>query len=229
MIKTILFDVDNTLLDFRLCSESAIKQAFQDWNLEYKPEYLDIYLEYNDHYWQMLERGEITREELYQRRWSDVFESLGIDVDGPGFERSYLKYLYTSHEHEKGAKELLDYLSKDYDLYIASNSSYDEQSGRLELAGLRDYFKGIYTSEEIGTAKPNEAFFDYICRDLDIKDKSELLMIGDSLRADIHGAKKSGLKTCWYNHAKSPLQSKEADYKVDTLDEIIKLFENEEF
>ena len=48
MIKTVLIDVDDTLLDFKECSIGAIKQSMLDFNFLYKDEYYDVFQKENN-------------------------------------------------------------------------------------------------------------------------------------------------------------------------------------
>lgn len=221
MIKKVLFDIDNTLLDFKKCAEESARLAFKDWEIEYKHEYFPVFLELNDYYWRMLEDGKISRQELYNKRWVAIFNRLGIkNVDGKAFEKDFVKHLYYSHSTIEGAHDLLKYLKDKYDLYIASNSSYDEQTGRLRAAGMLEFFNDVFTSEEIGYAKPSKEFFDAIFEQLGNPEKEEVIIIGDSLNADISGGKNYGIKTCWFNFNKIEESENKADYTVNSLEEI---------
>lgn len=220
MIKKILFDIDNTLLDFKLCAEASMRQAFKDWNLEYKPEYFDVFMKINDHYWRRLEDKEITRDQLYKMRFVDVFKELDIDCDGVLFEKDFVKHLYNSHNKIEGADEILEYLDPKYELYITSNSSYEEQSGRLRASNLLHHFKELYTSEELGHAKPSKEYFDIVFEELGNPDKDEVMIIGDSPHADILGGKEYGIKTCWFNYTNMPEDEVESDYTIHNLSEL---------
>lgn len=220
MIKVILFDIDNTLLDFKRCAEESIKEAFDKWGLEYKKEYLSIFMEINNRYWRDYEDGKISREYLYQNRWKDIFKTIGLDVPGYKFEKDFVNNLYHSHEKIEGVDEVLEELSKKYNLSIASNSSYDEQRSRLKHAEILDYFNKIYTSEDIGHAKPSYEFFNEVHQDLGSLEKEEILIIGDSEHADIQGGREYGIKTCWFNFLEKDIEV-ESDYKINKLTEIL--------
>lgn len=220
MLKTILFDIDNTLLDFKKCAEEAIKSSFKDWNIEYKDEYFDVFMKVNNEFWDRYEADEITRDYLYKNRWKEVFKQLKIDVPGDKFEEDFIRYLYDSHIKVDNVEEVIDYLSDKYELYIVSNSSYDEQHNRLSRAHLDKYFKYLFTSEEIGHSKPNKEFFDYVFDSLDpTVSKDEILIIGDSPNADIRGGRENGIKTCWFDHNKTDENIK-ADYIIKDLLEL---------
>ena len=97
--------------------------------------------------------------------------------------------------------EALRYLSGKYAVYAASNASYAQQRHRLELAGMLPYVREIFASRELGAAKPTAAFFTACLERIGNPPKDEVLLLGDSLTADVEGGIAFGLHTGWYNHA----------------------------
>lgn len=224
MIRIILLDVDNTLLDFNKCSAASIQEGFREFGLTYRPEMFPVFLDINDRLWYEIEQGRLTREGLHNIRFPWIFDKLGIDADGVAFERRYAQLLHESHIPVDGAPELLEYLSGTYDLYVASNASEEQQAHRLRLAGMLRYFKGMFVSQEIGAPKPSRAFFERCMERLGDPPKEEVLLIGDSLTADMQGGVDFGLRTCWYNHNHLPRDTAPpVDYTVDHLREIMEL------
>lgn len=221
MITTVLIDVDNTLLDFNKCAETAIKTQFQKWNLKYSENVFPVFREVNDMLWQKIETGEIDKPRLYRLRWKTIFERLGIDADGFKFEQEFRKEFSESKEAVSGAYEILEYLAEKYTVCVASNASYHQQIKRLKNAEMLKYFKYVFNSEQIGTPKPEKKFFDACLEKLENIPKENVIMIGDSLTADIKGGVEYGIKTLWFNYDKIPVTEEiKADYIVDTLDEI---------
>ena len=72
-------------------------------------------------------------------------------------------------------------------------------------------------SEELGFPKPQKEFFDACFKRLPGVNPQETVMIGDSLSADIKGAREYGLKTVWYNHRREPSAHVECDFVVERL------------
>ena len=96
MIKTVLIDVDDTLLDFKECSITAIKQSMLDFNFLYKDEYYDVFQKENNRLWQMIENKTLTIEELHQIRWKNIFNHINLDGDYIAFEEHFVNYLKES-------------------------------------------------------------------------------------------------------------------------------------
>ncbi len=224
MIKAILIDIDNTLLDFNESAKEAIRLAFEQFNLPFTDQTFSTFKRINDGLWLRIEKGELDRPGLHKIRFNLVFNELGIDFDGPTFEKQFLANLFHVACPVDGAKEILTYLSSKYPVYAASNAIYDQQINRLTKTGMIDCFKGLFISEKIGFQKPTKEFFDVCFNALGGVKPSEVAMIGDSLTADINGGKDYGMVTCWYNHDGSDKQSEKADYKIDSLYQIKNIF-----
>ncbi len=108
MIKAVFLDVDNTLLDFDLCAVRVMRQCFEEFGLAFETSmYYDTFTRINNPLWEQIERGELTREELFRVRWTLIFRALGIDFDGPTFEKRFLALLETTAVPVPGAPELV--------------------------------------------------------------------------------------------------------------------------
>ena len=79
----------------------------------------------------------------------------------------------------------------------------------------------VFTAENIGVAKPDKAFFDGCFGRVPELKKEDVLLVGDSISADIEGGKNYGLKTVWYCSDKGKAKKNEiSDYVVTSLLEI---------
>ncbi len=220
-IKVILLDIDNTLLDFNEGAKASMKLCFEKFGLEFREDMFPMFLKINDELWHRIEMGTLTKDELHKIRWGLVFAELGIDFDGVTFEHEFLETLKTAARPVEGAFELLEYLSKKYTLCAASNAPYIQQMARLENVGMMKYLEKLFISEKIGYPKPSASFFDACFRELSGISKSEVVIIGDSLSADIFGGIEYGLRTVWFNYGKAEVpKNLSADYVVYSLCEI---------
>ena len=223
MIKAVLIDIDNTLLDFHKCSKEAMCLAAEEYGINFPENYFEIFTKINNSLWEKIEKGELDRQGLFKIRWKLIFEAMKIDADGIAFEETFRSNIKSCAIPVDGAKEILLYLSEKYYVAVASNSEFAQQEKRLRKADMLQYISKIFTSEEIGFAKPSEGFFEACKNELPQFEKEEIILIGDSVTADIEGAKNFGFKTCWFNFAKkeNPVCEK-ADYIVNELSEIKK-------
>lgn len=220
MMKAVLLDIDDTLLDFDANAKKALELCCRTAGTPFLPEYPALFHKVNDVLWGKVETGEITRAQLYDVRFGHVFAEWGISAAPKPFEEQFRHELCTLAEHMDGAIDLLDYLKGKYLICAASNSAYEQQISRLKTAGMFSYFDKLYISEKVGASKPSEQFFEYCLNDLAPLSKEEIIMIGDSPNADISGAKKMGIPTCWFAHGKRASMPCEADYTVHSLAEI---------
>lgn len=220
MIKTVLIDIDNTLLDFNKSSKECIRQAFSEQNLPFNDTTFPTFKTINDGLWLRIEKGELDRVGLHKIRFNLVLDALGLKGDGPIIEKRFREILFDTAIAVDGARETLKYLASKYKVYAASNAIYLQQINRLTKTGMIEYLSGLFISEKLGVSKPTKEFFDICMAGANAKIE-ETIMIGDSISADIIGAKKYGLKTVWYNHNGEPKEVGEiSDYVINNLVEV---------
>ncbi len=226
MIKAILIDIDNTLLDFDAYVKESMKSGFEKFGLgEYEDSMFSVFEKINSEMWQQIEENELTYEELLQTRWNRIFSALNISFEGRVFEDYFRNCLFESAIPVEGASDILEYLKDKYILCVASNGPYDQQMNRLKKSGMIRCFSNFFISEKIGASKPSEKFFSYCMSELNSEGNpilsSEVLMIGDSLTSDISGAAASGFKTCFFDRKKSgKTNGLSVDYVIGKLEEI---------
>lgn len=213
-------DVDNTLLDFEKCAKQSMKDGFCEVSIPFSDEMFDVFTEINNDLWHRVEKKELTKNGLFKIRWNLIFKELNIDFDGPSFEKIFFKNLSQSTEQVDGATDILRYLSQKYTVCVASNARYDQQENRLKKSGLKEYIDKLFVSEKIGFEKPDKAFFDACFAHYPHIKKDEIIMIGDSLTADIAGGVACNIKTCWFNPKNMAAKDVKPDYTVNRLDEI---------
>lgn len=221
MITTVFIDVDDTLLDFDKCAQRSIQKALEDINIPFDDSFFSVFTQVNNSLWEKLEKRRITKDELYSKRWDMIFERFGIKYDGALFEKSFLYHLNNSAVCVPYANELLRYLYPRYTLCITSNAPHKQQLQRLKNADMLRYIYKVFTSEKIGIEKPDKKFFDACFAELGTVFAGEVMIIGDSLSADICGGAGYGMKTCWFNPRGNALTgSVKPDYIVSSLEEI---------
>ncbi len=198
-VKAVMWDVDGTLLNFLYAQRIAITDCLKDEGVNVTDEMVSRYSQINDSYWKKLELGEVTKEELHIRRFTDLFDEYGIEgVDVGCFREKYLNILANTYAYEDGAYELCKALKGKVRQYVITNGVTSVQEKKLQLSGLRDLMDDVFISEQIGSPKPHAAFFDYCMKAIKDLDRSELLIVGDSLTSDIKGGVLYGIPTCWY-------------------------------
>ena len=200
MYKYLLFDLDHTLLDFDCAEDRALDALLAHEGFTDVSAFKDYYIPMNKGMWRDLEKGNITKPELVNTRFSRAFAHFGVEKDGKELAQLYQHFLSQQGQTYEGARELLaDLKQAGYQIYAATNGVTAIQQGRLERSGLLPYFDAIFISEQLATAKPSLDFFEKVSERIAGFSKEKTLMIGDSLTADMAGGAAFGIDTAWYN------------------------------
>ncbi|CAH2714534.1 Putative HAD-hydrolase YfnB [Neobacillus rhizosphaerae] len=222
--RTLLFDVDDTLLDFTAAENEALRLLFEEQNIPLTTEMEADYKKINQRLWKSFEEGKIDRDEVVNTRFSILFMEYGQVVDGASLEKSYRSYLEEGHQLVNGAFELISDLQNQYDLYIVTNGVSKTQDKRLRASGLHPIFKDIFVSEDTGFQKPMKEYFDFVFARIPHFSVEQTLIIGDSLSSDIKGGQLAGLDTCWFNPQMMPNDTGIVPtYQIQKLDELYRI------
>lgn len=223
MITTILWDVDGTLLNFLAAEKAAIRSLFEEYHLGVcSDEMLKRYSSINKNYWEMLERGEIEKKALLVGRFRDFFEKEGIDSSlAAEFNEKYQLRLGDTIVYCDDSLEIVKSLRGKVKQYVVSNGTVIAQTKKLRLSGLGELMDGIFLSEELGVEKPSVRFFDQVFAKIGPVDRSEVMIVGDSLTGDIRGGNNAGILTCWYNpEGTAAKEAVRIDHEIKNLHEV---------
>jgi|SRR5690554_493015 len=203
--KHLFFDLDRTLWDFDTNSNRALNEIYETFNLKAEgvrdfEEFSVQYQAINEKLWGWYRMGNIKKDELRKRRFTEALAyfgchdtALGIDL-----EENYIKispYQTTLMPH---AIETLEYLTEKYVLHIITNGFEEVQEIKMRQSGLQPFFEHMITSERARARKPDPVVFNLACNLANTR-PSESLMIGDDLSADIDGAQKVSMDQVYYN------------------------------
>ncbi len=198
----VLFDLDDTLIDSGKSSEYSLFMACKRYNIPYNKKVFRLYHEIEIVYWKAYERGELTQQEVLERRFDEFLVKMNIThVTGKDMNRCHNDYMSSASFLNDGALEVCKKLSEFCTLGIVSNGMYDMQKNRLAAAGLIGYISEIIVSESVGHPKPMKEFFDYTFECFSSFTRKQAIVVGDSLTADITGAINANVTSCWYNPA----------------------------
>ncbi len=230
MIKTILWDVDGTLLNFSAAERTAIRTLFNEFGLgECTDEMLTRYAAINTRFWERLERNEITKPQVLIGRFEQFFGEFGIDksIAAP-FNERYQSCLGDTIVYRDDSIRLIEYLRGRVRQYVVSNGTIVAQTKKLERSGLGERMDGVFLSERLGAEKPNPAFFEKIFESIRPDDLSQVMIVGDSLTSDIRGGMNAGIVTCWYNPEGKPVpEGYRVDFMISHLFDLLPLLELE--
>lgn len=230
MIKTLLWDLDGTILDFNAAEYNAIKALFKEFGFgEISDDDIKRYSVLNEGFWERLERCEITKEEVLVGRFREFFKTMGID---PGFAKEfndrYQLALGDTIIFRDDSLNILKSLKGKVPQFLVTNGTLKAQEKKVGRSGIGEVLDDVFVSEKIGADKPNRGFFDAVFEKIGPVNKDEVVIIGDSLSSDILGGMNAGIKTCWYNP--KGLKKKpeyKVDYEIKDLHEIYHILEEE--
>lgn len=234
--RILLFDADNTLLDFDANEEESFRSMIEELGETWTEEIYETYRKLNTELWKRIERGEITVAEGVNRRFSDLMAHYGKQVDGRQWEQVYRKHLNQGVQEIPQVHEVLRTLNEQgYQMYVVTNGVEETQTSRMSRSGLDRYFRQLFISGKIGAGKPSKEFFDYVKSHVEGFDESEALVIGDSLTSDIKGGADAGIDTCWFCRNKTEgereAELRERDirptYIIGELTEIFKILKSD--
>lgn len=114
---------------------------------------------------------------------------------------------------------------KEYKIYILTNGFHDVQMKKLIHCGLSEYSDKCFISADFGIGKPDLTYFKHVL-DLTNTSAGSAVMIGDSISADIAGAKNAGIMTFYINRDKEKVTEQNAlpDMAVESLTEVSDMF-----
>ncbi len=222
MIKAVLIDIDDTIFDFEKCSKNAFKKTLKKLDLSYKEKDFSYFNKVNDILWTKQKLGELNINQVFIERSNMMSKYFGLDIEKEIFNNLFVEFLYDEIEIVYEIEDLLSYLSNKYQIYAASNGVYDMQVNRIKKSNLDKYFDEIFVSDKVGFEKPDKRFFQKIM-DITKYSNKDLIMIGDSIKSDIIGAKNSNIKSIYFNKENKKNSDENFTYQVKNLSEIKKI------
>lgn len=201
MIKRIIFDIDNTLLDTKMDGINCFNEYLKNKSYNLSPsELFKILCEY---------------ENIGNYKVNNLIAYLNQYLENDYTEDDFLELLnmYSSYSTliNENTPNILEYLSKKYEIVALTNWYSLCQSKRLNRVGILKYFNKVYgVSDGI---KPNVDAYTNACGDYKY---SECLIIGDNYDNDICVPMKLGMNTIYFNRL-----SDNNDNEINNLNELI--------
>lgn len=216
-IEWVFLDLDNTLWDFDGNAEEALKVLFEKHQIEYHTGYkvdqfVALYKDVNHAYWARYERGEVDKETLRTKRFSDTFDLMGLPhaLQPENVWQEYLDICPLMTKMMPGAIDCLKLLSGKYKIGILTNGFEQTQTIKLKESGLGAFVDYMQSSERVGLAKPSSDFFELALNSVQCKVENAVY-IGDNFHTDVLGGLKSGIKTYWYKLSDDVFNTQELD------------------
>lgn len=208
--KHLFFDLDHTLWDFDANARETLLELYETYQLKNlgilsDELFIEVYTDFNHKLWRDYHNGIISKEQLRSSRFRLTFEHFKVEehLIPHQFEDDYVTICPTKTNLFEGTHEVLSILKDRYKLHIITNGFLESQEMKMSRTNIKHYFDKVFISEVIGLYKPDIALFNHAIEVVGAK-SDEVLMIGDSLEADILGAKNAGIDQVYFNPHNAP-------------------------
>ncbi len=224
MLKAVIFDLDNTLVDFMLMKQQAIDaaiHAMRDAGLKLSTH--EIHERIDQIY---KERGiefQSVFDELLYREFSKIdykILSAGVIAYRRAREAALVPYPHVT-------MTLIELSKMHMKLGVVSDAPAKEAWLRLCYLNFHHLFDAVVTFEDTGMRKPNPEPFRKVLDLLKIQ-SSEALMVGDWAERDMVGAAQVGMKTVFARYGNTfGTEVPQADYTIDDIKQVIDIVKEE--
>lgn len=195
-----LFDLDDTLLDFKASEQLSFVRTLEALGVrEGLDKLFPQYQAINLALWREFELGTVAKDFLKVERFRRTFAQNGLELDPAAASHLYLESLSETVVLIDGAMQVCEALAAIGEVGIVTNGVEHIQTRRIASSGLKEHISFVSTSEACGYAKPDSRFFDYAATMARRFAKHETVIVGDRLDADILGANRYGIDSCWFN------------------------------
>lgn len=193
MIKSFLFDLDDTIISREKAFDGTLKSLIAEWFNSYsESEKNNLFTVLKN--WD--ERGLVDRP-IYLQKILNNYQN--IDKNLNELTKFYWNSFVESVIPDKKANQFLQELNeKNISWGIVTNGD-ENQYSKIEKAELTEICPFVVVSDIFGTRKPNQEIFEYALKKLGSK-KEETLFVGDTIETDIIGAQNFGMKSAWIHH-----------------------------
>ena len=225
--KGLFFDLDRTLWDVDRNQKKALQVIYDRYGLaRHQPDFercFTTYAQSNEQLWAAYRDGDVTREELRNRRFVETLAAMGVHDSrlARALSDAYVQLAPTFTAVMPHALEVVRALSQRYPMYILTNGFVETQHVKLSHCGLAPYFRHVICSEEAGANKPSPQIYRYALDKAGLR-VEEAVMIGDDPESDLLGALRTGMDSIWFNPTAQP-ERVPVTKQIRSLDELLQI------
>ena len=221
-IKYLLFDLDNTLLDFSKASRIALEFAFDELDIAHSEDNYQSYREVNHQVWSDYENDKLEIAHLPRHRSQLFMKKIGQSGrHASRFNDVYLTRLSEENHYLPEVENTLKMLQNDgYHMSIVTNGLSRVQRSRWRLTNLSSYFEDIYIAEEVGKPKPHSYYFNFVHGKIGRPNRQQVMIVGDNPVSDIDGGRDFGYVTCWFDRGVIESKTVKADEVITRMDQL---------
>jgi len=223
MIKAIIFDLDNTLIDFMRikkisCEEAVDAMIDAGLNIPKKKALKELYEIY---FKEGLEDPQIFQKFLMKVTGAIDYRKLAYAI--VAYRNARTGFL---HPYPGTKSALIKLKEKWLKLAIVSDAPKLKAWIRLVSMKIDDFFDVVVGLEDTGRTKPSRLPFRAALEKLNVK-PTECLMVGDRPDRDMKGARALGMKTCFARYGYSGKQTPKGkwDFEISSIEELVNVVE----
>ena len=221
MIKAIIFDLDNTLIDFvtmkKLSCDAAMTAMIgAGLNFNKKKGMEELFKLYDKYGWE--------NKLIFQKFLKKFNKKIDYEILASGivaYRRVRSGYL---EPYPNVSQVLFELKKRGKKLAIVSDAPRLKAWIRLVSMKINHLFDVVVSFDDTKEFKPSEKPFNFAFRKLNLK-ANECLMVGDNVERDIKGGKKLGMVTCFAKYGNPKMHGKEADYEINNIKELLEIVE----
>jgi HAD superfamily hydrolase (TIGR01549 family) len=232
-VKAVLFDLDDTLFDHLHSTRQGLRAVCEAYPglLQYSHDALfAAYTELLDEVHLRVLAGQLTIEEGRAERFRRFFllhapETANLERVVAHAADLHREHYQANRQVVAGVLPLLEYLHQRVRIAVVTNNIVAEQIDKLRYLHLEHLVDELVTSEETGFIKPDPGIFRVALQRLGCR-AGEVVMVGDSWKADIAGAFQASIRAIWLNRTGLPCPDPQLARELtalEPLDEVVKI------
>jgi putative hydrolase of the HAD superfamily len=195
-VTGVLFDLDDTLFDHRGAAERGLRVWLAGLGLDgLLEEHVERWFALEMFHHERFQRGEISHVEQRRVRIRGFFPHWDLQEDAVADDvfAGYLAcYRAAWSAFTDAGAALARVRALGLPVGILTNGDQSAQEEKVRRTGLASYDVPVYASSSLPAAKPHPLAFHHVCADLGV-DAAGVVMVGDSLRHDVEGARAAGM------------------------------------
>ena len=221
MIKAVIFDLDNTLIDFMTMKKISCDAAISAM--------IGAGLNVNKHkameeLFKLYDKYGLEEKTIFQKFLKKITKKIDYEVLASGivaYRRVRTGFL---EPYPRVSEVLFELKQRGIKLAIVSDAPRLKAWIRLVSMKINHLFDVVITFDDTKKFKPSTMPFKLAFRKLKLK-AHECLMVGDRPERDIKGAKKLGILTCFAKYGNPKAKGSDADYEIGDIKELLEIIE----
>ena len=221
MLKAIIFDLDNTLIDFmtmkKLSCDAAITAMIgAGLNVDKEKAMKELF--------KLYDKYGLEKKTIFQKFLKKIAKKVDYEILASGivaYRRVRAGFL---EPYPHVSEVLFELKRRGIKLAIVSDAPRLKAWIRLVSMKINHLFDVVVTFEDTKELKPSTKPFEFTFKKLKLKPQ-QCLMVGDRPERDIKGAKKLGIITCFAKYGNPKAKSLGADYEINDIKELLEIVE----